>query len=521
MAPAGPRDGNLGYLCYRVARATPEALALIDLSGAVERRIDFAELDARMDRVAALASGRGLQPGDRVAMAVGNRFEFVEVMFGLMRAGLVPVPLNVKLGLDQLRHVVADSGCAAAIVEPAACLHAVEVTASLEAMRLALGEVPAGFEAYEAALGATPPEFAPPDLAADHPAFLPYTSGSTGRPKGVVLTHAGQLWWTHALQRYWPYTPDVRALVAMPLYHKNAMAGAIKPLLLAGGSVVLLPSFEPVRFLEALAGYRCTRASGVPAAFSMMLQHEELIARLDFSALTALTIGSAPVSKELADRIEAAFGVPVGESYGLTEGGPVMFGPALDGRAVPHGSCGVPWPEGEVKLVGSDGAEGVSEGELWVRNPGVTPGYYRLPDVNRERLVDGWLRTGDLFFSDAEGFYYFRGRVDDMFNCGGENVYPKEVENLLLSHPAVTDACVVPVPHAIKGEVPVAMVTVTGAVTEGELKAYTLAQGPAYAHPRRIDLVDAIPLNGAGKNDRVAVTALMRERHADLASMAG
>ena len=521
MAPAGPRDGNLGYLCHRAARAAPDALALIDLSGAAERRIVYGELDARMDRVAALAAARGLQPGDRVAMAVGNRFEFVEIMFGLMRAGLVPVPLNVKLGLDQLRHVVADSGCDAAIVEPAACLHAVEVTASLKAMRLALGEVPAGFEAYEAALGATPPDFTPPDLAADHPAFLPYTSGSTGRPKGVVLTHAGQLWWTHALQRYWPSTAEVRALVAMPLYHKNAMAGAIKPLLLAGGSVVLLPGFEPVRFLEALAGYCCTRASGVPAAFSMMLQHGHLIDRLDFSALTALTIGSAPVSKELADRIEAAFGVPVGESYGLTEGGPVMFGPALDGRPVPHGSCGVPWPEGEVKLVGSDGAEGVSEGELWVRNPGVTPGYYRLPDVNRERLVDGWLRTGDLFFSDAAGFYYFRGRVDDMFNCGGENVYPKEVENLLLSHPAVADACVVPVPHAIKGEVPVAMVMATGAVTEGELKAYTLAHGPAYAHPRRIDLVDAIPLNGAGKNDRVAVTALMRERHADLASMAG
>ncbi len=519
MTLADPRAANLGYVGHGAARAAPEATALIDLSGAVERHVSHAELDARMDRVAALASARGLVPGDRVAMAVGNRFEFVEIMFGLMRAGLVPVPLNVKLGLDQLRYVVQDAGCRAAIVEPAACRHAVEVTAELAAFRLALGEVPAGFEPYDAALDATAPDFAPPVLAADHPAFLPYTSGSTGRPKGVVLTHAGQLWWTHALQRYWPSTAAARALVAMPLYHKNAMAGAIKPLLLVGGSAVLLPNFEPVRFLETLARHRCTRASGVPAAFSMMLKHQDLIARLDFSALASLSIGSAPVTKELADRIEAAFGVPVGESYGLTEGGPVMLGPPIDGRPVPHGSCGVPWPEGDVKLVGTDGREHASEGELWVKNPGVTPGYYRLDEVNRERLVDGWLRTGDLFHRDGDGFFYFRGRVDDMFNCGGENVYPKEVENLLLAHPAVADACVVPVPHAVKGEVPVALVMAKApdAVTADELKAYTLEHGPAYAHPRRIDLVDAIPLNGAGKNDRVAVTALMRERHADLA----
>lgn len=213
----------------------------------------------------------------------------------------------------------------------------------------------------------------------------------------------------------------------------------------------------------------------------MMLKHEALVRSLDFSALQSITIGSAPVSKELAERIEALFGVPVGESYGLTEGGPGMLGPPLDGRRVPHGSCGVPWPEGEVKLIGADGREHPSQGELWVKNPGVTPGYDELPDVNRERLVDGFLRTGDLFCRDDEGFFYFKGRGDDMFDSGGENVYPKEVENLLLAHPAVTDACVVPVPHAIKGEVPVAMVLPTrpNAVTAPELKAYALEHGPA------------------------------------------
>ena len=143
--------------------------------------------------------------------------------------------------------------------------------------------------------------------------------------------------------------------------------------------------------------------------------------------------------------------MPVGESYGLTEGGPVMIGTPIDGRRVPHGSCGVVWPEGEVKLVDADGEESPSHGELWVRNPGVTPGYCNLPEVNRERLKDGWLKTGDVFSRDDAGFFYFRGRTDDMFNSGGENIYPLEVENMLLQHPAVAEASVVPVRASHQG----------------------------------------------------------------------
>jgi acyl-CoA synthetase (AMP-forming)/AMP-acid ligase II len=291
------------------------------------------------------------------------------------------------------------------------------------------------------------------------------------------------------------------------------MAGAIKPLLHVGGSVVILPNFEPRRFLETLAGYRCTTAGGVPAVFTLLLQQKDLIKSLDWSALKSLKIGSAPTPKELMDAVEAAFGVPVSESYGLTEGGPVMIGQPRDGRRAPHSSCGVAWPEGEIRLVGADGRDHPSYGELWVKNPGVTPGYYKLPKVNAERLVDGWLRTGDLFSLDDQGFYYFRGRVDDMFNSGGENVYPLEVENILLKHPAVADVSVVPFPHAIKGEVPVAMVVRARAdgADEDALKRFCLDNGPAYAHPRRVIFVERLPLNGAGKTDRKLVAARMRE----------
>jgi long-chain acyl-CoA synthetase len=502
------RDNNLGYWCSAAVARYPERVAMIDLWGDRERTVTYRELEERLNRFANLILAAGLAPGDRTAMAVSNRFEFVEVMYGAMRAGVVPVPLNVKLGSDTLGYIVRDAGCRGAVVEPDCNPWIVAVIeAAGIAARFAFAPVPQGWQNYETALMAQPAAFDRPHAGGEHMSFLPYTSGSTGRPKGVVLTHSGQLWWIRAVQKYWPSDPSARALAAVPLYHKNAMAGAIKPLLHAGGSVVILPNFEPRRFLETLSKYRCTQAGGVPAVFTRLLQHRDLIERLDFSAVKSLKLGSAPVQEELMEAVQAAFGCEIGESYGLTEGGPVMIGPPLDGRRVPFGSCGVAWPEGEIKLVDADGQEDPHFGELWVRNPGVTPGYYGLPEVNAKRLRNGWLATGDLFYCDEDGFLFFKGRTDDMFNSGGENIYPKEVENLLLSHPEVYDAAVVPVAHPVKGHVPVAMVMrkAGSTVTEAELKQYCLDRGPAYAHPRRIRLVEEMPLSGAAKIDRTQV----------------
>ncbi len=513
------RTGNLGYWLSDACTEFPDRIAVIDLSGATPLEVTYAELDERMDRVANLLTNAGVAMGDRVALSVGNRFEFIEIMFGAMRCGAVPVPLNFKLSADSLTHVVADAGCKAAFVETAVTERSASVVERLGiekrweigAHGAAQRRSRAGWPDYGGALGRASADFMAPILGADHPAFQPYTSGSTGKPKGVVLSHEGQLWWVRCLRKYWPSGPGDRALAAVPLYHKNAMAGAVKPLLQAGGSVVILPGFEPVAFLQALSEYRCTQVGAVPAVFTILLDHMDLIQQLDFSALTKVVLGSAPVQPELMDAVERAFGVSVGESYGLTEGGPVMLGPPLDGRPVPRGSCGAAWPEGEIMLV-RDGVEDPSHGELWVRNPGVTTGYHNLPEVNADRIRDGWLATGDLFHRDAEGFYHFRGRTDDMFNSGGENIYPKEVEDLLLSHPDVLDAAVVAVPHAVKGAVPAAMVKLAAgsAVTAEALKQYTLEKGPAYAHPRRIVVAAQMPLTGVGKVDRVEILEVLR-----------
>jgi acyl-CoA synthetase (AMP-forming)/AMP-acid ligase II len=512
LKPGDRRYDNIGYFSWAAARRRPAAPALFDLSRAPAHVISYGELEERLDRFAALTRRLGLKPGDRLAMSVGNRFEFIEIMYGAMRAGVVPVPLNTRQGADTIDYILRDAACVAAVVEPAAnpAVGGVVARAGI-ATRLALGEPLPGWRDYEAELQASPAAFDPPELPGDHPSFQPYTSGSTGRPKGVILTHAGQMWWIRLVHRHWPMAETDRALTAVPLYHKNAMAGAIKTVLHAGASTVILPNFEPRRFLQTLADYRCTHTGGVPAVFTLLLQQKDLLESLDFSALKGIKIGSAPTARELQEAVEAAFKAPVRESYGLTEGGPVMIGSPLDGRPVPKGSCGVAWPDGEVKLVGPDGQESDSYGELWVRNPGVTPGYHNLPEVNRQRIVDGWLRTGDLMSRDADGFFFFKGRTDDMFNCGGENIYPLEVEGLLLTHPDVADVSVVPVAHAVKGEAPVAVVVRRkgAAVSEKAIRDFALMHGPAYAHPRRVFFVDALPLNGAAKTDRLQVKALV------------
>jgi acyl-CoA synthetase (AMP-forming)/AMP-acid ligase II len=244
-----------------------------------------------------------------------------------------------------------------------------------------------------------------------------------------------------------------------------------------------------------------------------------MLQNLDLSSLQLAIVGSSPVHDELFEEMSDKLGCEVMQSYGLTEGGPVMFGPPVEGGATPIGSAGKPWPEGEVKLVDTEGDDSVNFGELWVRNPGVISGYHNLPKINAERIVDGWLRTGDLFRRDEDDFYYFVGRTDDMFNCGGENIYPQEVENLLMSHPAVNEACVVPVPYRTKGDAPVTMLSLIKGVDadEEEIKSYCLKNGPAYAHPRRIIIVDELPLSGARKIDRSWIKKRMTDECQDLA----
>jgi long-chain acyl-CoA synthetase len=510
------RQRNLGFFFDHVTRRLADKVAIVDLFGGRERISTYRDLDARMNAVASMVARLGVRPGERVAMLVGNRTEFIEFFFGSMRAGAIPLALNTRLAAETLEHIIADARCTLAIIDPSSHRDALAIGRRLALARtLLLDTASDGFLSFENEMAKPAIPVEPPAIADDAQAFQPYTSGSTGRPKGAIMTHRGMLWYVAYNQRHWPSSQHDRGLVALPLFHKNALRGTVKPMLYAGGSFVLMPRYEPRAYLEALARYKCTYSRGVAAVFTMFLQHRDYIEELDLSALRSMNIGSAVVTPELLDAVERALPhVKVSESYGLTEGGSPLRAP-IDGRPVPRGSPGSAAPEIEVRLVDANG-EDAEEGELWIRCQYVCLGYYNEPEITRQKLTDGWLHTGDIFCKDKAGFFYFRSRIDDMFSCGGESVYPKEVENLLFSHPEVVNAVVTPVTHAVKGFVPAAMVIARAGstVTADDIKSYCLEKGPAYSHPRFVDIVPALPLNGAGKIDRGIVQAKLQTAYA-------
>jgi long-chain acyl-CoA synthetase len=503
---------NLGYLFDAPLRLAPASPAVFQ----GDRMLTYAELDARVNRMANALRDLGVGAGDRVALMFSNDFRFLESLFGPMRLGAVPVPLNTRMGDEALRYVVENSEAKVVIANAAMAARAAALAAAVPAVKHVIvdGAVPDGAVAYEPWLATGSPTLPRRRTEPDEIAMQLYTSGSTGRPKGVLLGHAGQVWNADILRKAIMFDDTERALVAVPLFHKNAMAGAVKPLLLAGGSFVILPGFDAAEVIRAIERYKVTYMTGVPAMYKMILAEKDLLARHDVSSIRFAMCGSAEVPDELLTEFRQVFRCDIAESYGLTEGGPVPLTNTRWGLKK-RGSCGREFPGSDVRLVDDAGADVTAgePGELLVRNPGLMQGYWKLPEVTAAKLRDGWLSTGDLLWRDADGYYYFLGRKDDMINVAGENVYPKEVEDLLLRHPNLRDACVVPAPHGVKGVVPVAFVVPrdAGRSTEDEVKRFCLEHGAPYAHPRRVVFLDALPLGGTGKLDRTALKSRARE----------
>jgi len=346
-----------------------------------------------------------------------------------------------------------------------------------------------------------------------------YTSGSTGRPKGVRLTHASQYWTVRMRQAATPLDGE-RTLIAAPLYHMNALALSLLVLACAA-SAVLLPQFKAPAYIRAIGRYRATWLTAVPPMIAMMLREHALLAATDLSSVRTIRMGSAPVSASLWQQIHDMLpNARVINAYGTTEGGPVVFGPHPDGRPTPATSVGYPHPAVQVRL--SQGPQDAPDtGMLELKSPGLMQGYHQRPDLGSPFTPDGYYRTGDVFHRDADGFYTFVGRRDDMFVSGGENIYPAEVERMLERHPAVQQACVVPIEDDIKGTKPVAFVVLRAgaAADEAAIKQFALAHAPAYQHPRHVWFVPALPLASTNKIDRARLLRTAAEHTGRVAAL--
>ena len=498
---------NLGAIF--APHGTEERPAIIDLSDeSAPIEISYAALNRACDAVARALVARGIGVGERIGILGLNRHEFITVLFGAMRAGIVPVPINIKLPPAGVETVARDAG-----VKLMFCAGSERVLCPADIPVIDFdGDGPDGYAAF---LDPGPFEIHRPDDTSV--AFMVYTSGSTGRPKGVLLSHKAHIWVSRSLAANRKIESDHSLLVAAPLYHKNAM-NIIKSGLCAGATLVLLPKFDAQAYIRAAAKYRVKALSGVPTMYALMLQEEALLAESDLSAVGIMTLGSAPTSDALFDALSKTF--PQAEvrlSFGITESSPVMFGPHPDGLRAPRNSIGWALPDTEIRLEGGDsqGQSGApDQGVLMVRTPGMMLGYHNMPEETARRLKDGWFDTGDILRRDENGWYFFIGRIDDMFVSGGNNIYPGEVESVLERHPDIYQAIVVAAPHTLKDLVPYAFVVPRPAasLTEESVKQHTLAHLPPSHHPRRVIFLDALPLAGTNKIDRRALEALAREK---------
>ncbi len=456
-----------------------------------------AEQADRAGRLATVLRGLGVRPGDRVAVVLPNTPDVGVAYDAITRIGGAVMPVLFVLTPAEIGRLCAHG-------RPVAVLTAPELAGGVTAGVADLPDPPivlvAGDDALEAQLAAADPDTSIEDRAADDVAVLAYTSGTTGTPKGVVLTHANLLAEVDMTAAIFSYTPEDRSLGVLPMAHVFGLVGSLAAQRF-GFPGVLHRWFSPDAWLEAVQEHRVTTTSAVPTMLTLIL-NAAAFAGTDLSSLRTVVVGAAPLPLELADEWERRTGSAIVEGYGMTEtaAGIVIQRPGEPRRP---GSCGRPYPGCEVRVLDDRGGEVPpgTTGELVVRGPQVTPGYWEAPEETAAAFADGWLRTGDVGHVDAEGYVYVTERKKDLVIRGGLNISPRDVEEVLHAHPAVAEVGVVGRPDPTTGERVVACVVLRpgATATAEELTAHCAARLARYKVPEEIRFLDALPRTLVGK----------------------
>ena len=501
--PRSPRRKNLPVRHYdwiaHFGRRTPDKIAVVDLGSG--RRLSYAQFDARIARLAShLREKLAIKRGDRVAVLALNTTDTLEVQFACGRLGAVFLPLNTRLTVPELHYIVGDAAPSLMIHDTELAETALSVARLCKvASTLSLG--PGG--TYEAAIAAAKPLSACEIVTLDDISTIMYTSGTTGQPKGAIITHGMTFWNCVNLGGPAYISPSSVLLTVLPLFHTGGLNCYTNPVLHSGGTVLIMRTFDPGQALALISdpAQAINVFFGVPAIYQFMAQHPAF-ATADFSRLLIGGVGGAPMPVPLLKTWEAR-GVALQQGYGMTETSPAVLTLDREDAVRKAGSSGKPVLHTEVRIVRPDGADAaVGElGELWVKGPNVTPGYWNRPDANASSFTDGWLHTGDATRVDEDGFYYIVDRWKDMYISGGENVYPAEVESVLHQLDAIAEAAIIGVPDAQWGEVGLAIVAVKPghSLTETAIQAHCAANLARFKCPRLIRFVDALPRNATGK----------------------
>lgn len=512
---------GLGELFPALAARLPDKVALITKT----RELTFRDLDRESSSFALALIARGIMPGDRVTIFSANRWEWIVSYHGILKAGAVVNPINVMLTSDEARFVL-DDVAAKAIVGSADRLATLKsVLPQIASLELVISLDPgvAGAELFTALIGLDPKGFQPIEVTPESLACVAYTSGTTGHPKGAMQSQRSLVLNCAYTATMHARTQDDVIVTSLPCTHVYGNV-AINGTFLVGGTVALMERFDVTETLALITDRKATLFEGVPTMYALLLNSPEL-AYADLSSLTRSTVGGQTIAGTVIAAWEKISGGPVLELWGMTEVSGLGTTHALHAPNV-HGSIGVALPGTEVKIVDLEDASrelpAGEAGELMIRGPLVMMGYYNNPAATADAVeADGWLHTGDVATHDGTGHFFVVDRLKDMILTGGYNIYPAEIERVMIAHDAVALVAVGREPDEIKGEVAHAYVVLAAGrtVTAAELIDYCRVQLAAYKVPRAVHFVEQLPTTSSGKLMRRMLKTLLpvEEPTADLA----
>jgi malonyl-CoA/methylmalonyl-CoA synthetase len=469
-----------------IGRATAAALEY-DRGDGSAATLTFAELDARSNRMARLLAARGVQRGDRLGFFLPNRVEFIDLFLACVKLGVIVVPINILYREREISHILDDA-------EPKAVVTTPELAALL----------PAGASRWdidELTLSALKQDGSRVriTLDGDDAAAIVYTSGTTGRSKGAILTHNNFAANTVNLLACWRITGEDRFLAVLPLFHVHGLGNGAHAWLASGCRMRLVERFDINRASELFASFEPTLFFGVPTIYVRLLELPDELARSIGKRMRLFVSGSAPLPAHVLETFRGKFNHTILERYGMSETLMNISNPYHGERRA--GSVGLPLPGVSIKLLNGERtpvAEG-DVGEIYVRGPNVCAGYWRRPDATAEAFGDGWFQTGDLAERAPDGYYTLRGRRADLIISGGFNIYPREIEELLLEQPGVREVAVCGAHDERRGEVPVAYLVADGPIDSSILAEVCRRSLASFKTPRAFVQVESLPRNALGK----------------------
>jgi fatty-acyl-CoA synthase len=464
------------------------------------------EFNTRINRLAHAFQEMGVKKGTRVAALMANSNIFLEVLLALGKLGGIMVPLNFRLAPMELEYILNDSAPIALIYSPEFVETAEALRGKIPSLKHYLCEITGGAASdpvYEEWIAGRPSEEPVPDaeVGLDDYQFIMYTSGTTGKPKGAAILHGNSQW--NAINGIHMYTFDNSdvSMVTAPLFHIGGLAVSALPMIYAGGRLVIQRFFNPSELLQLIEKEKVTVLFGIPVMFLLMTQMPEF-ETTDYSSVRFFISGGAPIPKPLIETW-LNHGVDFNQGYGMTETATAITALRVKDALRKLGSCGKPVFHTDIRIVDMEGIDlpAGDMGEVWVKGPNVIREYWQLPEATAETITDGWLHTGDMGYIDDEGYLFLVDRRKDMYISGGENVYPAEVEDVLMACEQLADAGVIGIPDAKWGEVGLAVVVATPGVEVSEAEVIEFCKGrlAKYKVPKKVVFVEALPRTATGK----------------------